>query len=313
MDEFYTGDLKSKMYDIITIGSATVDVLVESKNEIKKDRGHYDVAYHLGEKILIKNIHFTTGGGGTNTAVAFSRLGLKTGFIGCVGNDANGEMILRELYDEGVEFLGKVKEGNSGYSVILPTRKDRTILAYKGVNNELEVNDAPRLIETRWIYLSSMLGRSWKSAVKIVNSAKKNGVKIAFNASMYLAKQGLGKLGELLKIVDAFILNKEEASVLTKERKIDKMLKKLAEYSNIVVITDGKNPVYAISEGKIYGRKYALIKVVDSTGAGDAFASGFVYGIMDGRDIKTCLDFGHREAKSVLEHYGAKNNLLRRL
>src|SRR3989339_149411 len=299
------------MFDIITIGSATVDVLVESKNEVKKDRNHYDVAYHLGEKILIDKLNFTTGGGGTNTAVAFSRLGLKTGFIGCLGNDANGEMVLSELHEEGVEFLGKVKEGHTGYSVILPAKSDRTILAYKGMNNHLETDDLPKAIETKWIYLSSMLGQSWESSLQFVEKEKKKGTKLAFNASMYLAKQGLGKLKNLLKITDIFILNKEEAAALTRQKKIEKMLRTLQEYSKIVVITDGSKPVHAIYEDKIYRKEYPLTKVVDPTGAGDAFASGFVYGIMKGMDIESCLDYGHEEAKAVLEHYGAKNDLLR--
>jgi ribokinase len=300
-------------FDIITLGSATVDVLVESKNEVKKDRNHYDVAYHLGEKILIDKLNFTTGGGGTNTAVAFARLGLKTGFIGCLGDDTNGEMVLKELDEEGVEFLGKVKEGHTGYSVILPAKSDRTILAYKGVNNQLEPQDYPKAVETTWIYLSSMLGQSWESSLQFVEREKKKGAKLAFNASMYLAKQGMGKLKNLLKITEIFILNKEEAAALTREKKVEKMLKTLQEYSKIVVITDGAKPVYAISDGKIFKKSYPLTNVVDPTGAGDAFASGFVYGIMKGMDIESCLDYGHAEAKAVLEHYGAKNDLLRKL
>lgn len=305
------------MYDIITIGSATVDVLVDTDEEVRKhrERGreHYDVAYHLGEKYLVSDLRFTTGGGGTNTAVAFARLGLKTGFIGCVGDDANGEMVLKELHEEGVDFLGKVKEGHTGYSVILPVKSDRTILAFKGVNNELEMNDVPRVIETRWIYLSSMLGKSWETSLSVVESAKKEKIKIAFNASMYVAKQGLGKVGPLLKMVDVFILNKEEATALTREKNVERMLRKLNEYCEVIVITDGSKPVYAISDGKIYKKSYPLTKVVDPTGAGDAFASGFIYGMMQVVDIETCLDYGHSEAKAVLEHYGAKNDLLRKL
>ena len=84
------------MYDIITLGSATTDIFVKTKikPEIKKHDGHTDMAYHLGDKLLIDDLKITTGGGGTNAAVGFSRLGLKTAYIGAIGNDANGIQLL---------------------------------------------------------------------------------------------------------------------------------------------------------------------------------------------------------------------------
>ena len=88
---------------------------------------------------MIKELHFSTGGGATNSAVAFSRLGLKTGSICLVGEDANGTTVLDELKKEEITFLGKTKKGMTGYSVILiGLEKDRSILTYKGINNALK-------------------------------------------------------------------------------------------------------------------------------------------------------------------------------
>ena len=92
------------MYDIITIGSASIDLFIKTEGEIRKHHDHLDICYHLGNKLLVKDLIFSTGGGGTNTAVAFSRLGLRTAFIGVVGADDNGEIILRELEKERVNF-----------------------------------------------------------------------------------------------------------------------------------------------------------------------------------------------------------------
>ena len=86
------------MYDIITIGSASIDVFVKAKNDVEKHKGHYDILYHLGEKELVDKINFSTGGDGTNTAVAFSRLGLKTGFIGVVGDGLWKRDLNRKLF-----------------------------------------------------------------------------------------------------------------------------------------------------------------------------------------------------------------------
>lgn len=162
------------MFDIITLGSATIDVLVKAKNEKLKHNHHTDIAYHLGEKILVDDIEFTTGGGGTNTAVAFSRLGLKTAFLGVISHDLNGEFIAKELVKENVEFLGVVKPGKPGYSVILPSSSDRTILSFKGINDQLNWEDVhPDSINTKFLYISSMLGNSFKTAERLAFYARK--------------------------------------------------------------------------------------------------------------------------------------------
>jgi len=305
------------MYDIITLGSANVDIFVKTKikPEINKHIDHYDIAYHLGDKLLVDDLHITTGGGGTNTAVAFSRLGLKTGYIGVIGNDVNGSLILNELKKEKVTFLGKVKEGNTGLSVILPGSYDRTILAYKGVNNNLSIKDI-RLdrIKSKWLYVSSMIGQSLETAESIIYIAKKNKTKIAINLSMYIATKGLEKLSTLLNSADIIILNKEEAQALTKEKDIDKILNKIYEHTyGKVIITSGSGNIITSDSLRVFTKHITPINPIDKTGAGDAFASGFVYSMIKGKSIQEAMDNGHKEALSVMAHIGAKNNLLKKL
>lgn len=306
------------MFDILTLGSATLDILVKSKGEIrahkKNHHQHLDIAYHLGSKILIEDLEFNSGGGGTNTAVAFSRLGLKTAFLGVLGHDVNGEFVALDLRKENVEFLGKVKQGKTGLSIILPGKNDRTILAYKGVNDLLYWHDIHLPIETRWVYISTMLGESFNTAEKLAFYLKQYGTKVAFNPSLYLAKQGISKLKGILSMSDIVLMNREEAQALTGEKQTKQILNKLSNTTNgIIVITDGNKEIYAKAGNQIYTKKPRNMKVVDATGAGDAFASGFVYGIMKGKGVQTALDYGYSEAEAVLGAIGAKNNLLRRL
>src|SRR5690606_13349484 len=97
-------------YDITTIGSATVDFFADTDSELiridTRTSSEQLLAFPLGEKILVNEFNITTGGGGTNTAVAFTRLGLKTAFLGKVGADINGDYIIRQLADMGVAFVG---------------------------------------------------------------------------------------------------------------------------------------------------------------------------------------------------------------
>ena len=300
------------MYDIITIGSATLDLFIKTSYSLKKHESHLDLCYHLGDKLLVNDIIFSSGGGGTNTAVAFSRLGLKTAFLGVVGADEAGEFILKELESENVDFIGKVKKEKTGMSIILPGKEDRTILSYKGANNYLDSADVPHeIFKTKAIYISTMLGKSLHTIQNISFLAKKKNILVALNISEYLAKKGLKALSKILEKIDILILNREEASILTKKKKVEDSLIAISNYcSGVIVITDSFRPVHAYYDGNIYKKIIRKIIPIDKTGAGDAFASGFVYGFLLGREIETCLEYGHLESLAVMKHIGAKNNLL---
>ncbi len=303
------------MYDIITVGGANADVFLKTKAETITHDNHRDICYRLGEKLLVDRLTLKTGGGGSNTAVAFSRLGLKTAFLGLLGNDIYSDMILKELKKEKVEFIGKIKKGNTGYSIILPTASDRTILVFKGLNNELSWKDVPQnKIKAKWLYLSTLLGTGLVTLEKLAVYAKKNNIKVAANMSIYLAKQGLKTLSPFLKNIDVLILNREEAVALAGNNDLDESIPMILKYFfGILVVTDGFNPAVAHDGKKLYIKRIKPIKPVEKTGAGDAFAAGFVYGIIKGKSIQTCLSFGHKEALSVMKHIGAKDDLLRKL
>lgn len=304
------------MYDVITIGSATVDVFVKPKpsaREIIAHAKHLDVCMHLGDKVLIEDIHFETGGGGTNCGVSFSRLGLKAGWLGVLGTDPNSKTVVDTIRKEGLDFLGVAKKGSTGYSVIITDlKKDRTILAYKGINDMLADHDVPySRLQTRWLYCGSMLGSSWETLIKVVKFARKKGIKVAFNPSLYLAEQGMAKLAPIVYGLDVLILNKEEAQALLKMKngKVPAMLRKLSKQVEIPVITDGRNGAQATDGKTMYSMATHAVKVVDTTGAGDAFASGFVAARLHNKDIPTSLQMGQAQSESVLQAIGAKQRL----
>jgi len=294
-------------FDVVTFGGAVVDVFLGTD---VAEKGKF-IAYPVGSKILVKDLKTDVGGGGTNTAVAFSRLGLKTGWIGKVGADDAGRRILALMKKEKVIFLGKVdKEEASGFSVILDSKENnRTVLTYRGVNNNLALKDINlKKLKTKWVYYSSALGESFKTQMKLAPILKRKGIKLAFNPGSYLIKRK--NLRSLLKLVDIFILNKEEAQEVTK-KKIN-LLEELYKLTRgIVVITDKNKKIQAFDGHKKYFLKPNKIKVAERTGAGDAFASGFVAGQVAGKTIPQSLKLGLRESESVIRYFGAKNKLLK--
>ncbi len=208
-----------EFYDVITIGSATVDVFAKANSETisfnSKDGEAEFIAFPLGDKILIDELEFLVGGGGTNTATAFSRLGFRTAYIGKIGSRANGQRVKKLLSEEGISFLGSTN-GRTGYSIILDSiDDDRTILTFKGSNNDLELKDITKKeLKTKWFYASSMMGESLKTLNELVDKLKEEGVSIAFNPSSYLIKENKDYVINIISKSKVVVMNLEEAQLL---------------------------------------------------------------------------------------------------
>lgn len=310
------------MYDVITIGSATVDVFVKTVTEelinIKTPTSEEVLTcYPLGSKILIKDLEFMTGGGGTNTAVSFARLGLKTAYLGNLGHDANGKKIIEELHKENIDFIGTVTDHKTNYSVILDSiGHDRTILVHREASEYLDFKRIDKNnLKAKWFYFSSMTGKSFDAAVKIMDYAQKNNIKVAFNPSTYQVKDGIKKLKPLLKNTDLLVFNREEAAILlgiSKEERIEKLLSGVRAIGpRIAVITQGSKGAYCSDGINLYFIKPRKVKIVETTGAGDAFASSLIAGLAKGNDMVFSMRLALANSESVIQHYGAKNKLLK--
>lgn len=290
-------------YDIISVGSAVMDFFVGTGVRDRKG----DICLPAGSKLLVKDFAMATGGGGTNTSVGFSKLGLKTGFFGKVGDDLHGKVILEELKKEKVDFLGKIGKEQTGISVILDSaQRKRTVLTYKGASDFI---DNFEKFDTKWFYLSSLIGESLQTEIKIARGARASGVKVAYNVSSYLTRRGVGAVREILRNADVLILNDEEARDLIPRGNFFYGL--LAFGPKIVCVTYGEKGSECFDGARFYHAVPRRVKAVEMTGAGDAFASGFIAGIILNEDIPTAMKFGSVNAASVIQGKGAKNGLLK--
>ncbi len=310
------------MYDIISIGSATRDVFIGADDfkSFKSDDyvSGQAMCFSLGSKMEIKKILFTSGGGGTNAAVTFARQGLKTACIGVIGNDLNGQEVVKELERESVDigYFQKHEDDFTAYSVILVDKGgERTILSYKGEGQHFESKKIPfEKLQSKWLFLSS-LGGHYDLLENAVNWAVENGVKIAINPGTKELAHGLEKLKPLLKNFSVVIMNQEEAAGLTginikDEKEIFKMMDELI--SGIFVMTKGPEGV-VVSDGKnIYSAGVPDSPVVERTGAGDAFSSGFVTEYINSGDIAKAIQLATANASSVVTQYGSKGGILKK-
>lgn len=300
------------MYDVITVGSATVDVFVETGSKLFKGKRDF-VKVPFGSKILVNELSSATGGGGTNTSVSLSRLGFKVGFLGKIGKGLSSQRILKELKKENVDCLACRENARTGYSIILDAYgHDRTILTFKGSNNDLRFSEINKSkLKTKWFYFASMMKTSFKTMGSLSAFAAKNNIKIIFNPSSYLVKKGKFYLRKVLKNTNILIMNKEEATILIGKGKTEKQLKKLFKLTkDIAIITDGAKGAHAYDGKYFYKIKAHRIKVIESTGAGDAFASAFLAGIIKKNNIEFAMKLALANSESVITHHGAKNKLL---
>ena len=307
--------------DVFGIGNPLIDILVTVSDQDIKDLNKNKGGMHLIDlkersKILdfIKDreITYQCGGSCPNTMISLSQFGFKTAVSGKVGKDDHGERILKHLKYEKVDFVGAIGKHMTAYSIVLDSiEEDRTILAFKGSSNHLRYRELQcGTFNTPWFYFSSMVDESYKTLEKLAKYAKKKKIKIAFNPSNYLCEKGLSYLRKVLKNTEILILNSEESRLLVGSGTLEQNLKALHRVGpKIVVITLGKDGVIASDSHHVYQMKPPKVKVHETTGAGDAFAAGFVAGIIKKDSMDFALRLGSANAAGCISHYGAQQGL----
>ncbi len=309
-------------FDVVTIGSASRDVFLNSPEFKITNSADFitgqALTVPLGSKIEVSKIAFATGGSATNTAVTFARQGLKTACISIIGYDLNATAIIEELAKESVDtsFFQKHSDDLTAYSVILVQDSgERTIVSYKGEGQHFETSKISfDELETDWLVIGS-LGGHYELLEKSINWAVSKGVKVAVNPGTKELAFGLEKLKPLLKQCAVVTMNQEESAQLlgieiTKEGEVFKAMDEIVE--GIFIMTKGHEGV-AVSDGtNIYRAGVPDSPVVERTGAGDAFISGFVTEYSRSGDISKSIQLATANSSSVVTEYGSKAGILRK-
>jgi len=302
---------------ILSIGAAVQDVFLSHSAELKpvsdKTADELFLKIELGSKNDVNKIDFSTGGGATNASVTFARQGLEAQFMGTIGHDPAGLAVLDDLDREGVDtrHISYSEKLCTGYSVVLlASNGERSFLTYRGASTHYEIKNFDLSeVETDWIYVSSMAG-NMEILDHIFKQAKHLGIKVFYNPG----KDELvhtQKLKALLDDVDVLSVNKEEAQQIVEGEILDELIVRLLRHVPVAIISDGPNGLIA-SDGKTVVRAgmYEDVKVIDRTGAGDAFGSGFLSQWARGRSLKDAIVFGSANSTNVVTKIGAKAGIL---
>lgn len=302
----------------LSIGGATYDLFLT----MSSDAGWKDDAIVLraGGKLRVGQVIETCGGGACNTAVAFSRLNLSASFCGVIASDQWGEKLLATMFGEGVntDSATIVEHETSSFSIILSLKTgERTILYTPGVNEHLHDTtfDVDAIKRSTGVYLNHLCETSCMIEDDIIQAlVTKPDVHLTWNPGGCQIDQGYDAKDKLalLRVTDLLLLNKEEALAFAKTDSVESALRILTKAGvKHVCITDGRNGVVASDGSKTWHCPVLEgVKVVDTTGAGDAFGAGASWALLTGRQLPEALRAGTLNAASVVGAIGAQAGLL---
>jgi len=305
-------------FDVVTFGSAFVDVYLSSDEFKIVKSGKVATGTALcevyGGKIAVDKMVMTTGGGATNTAVGFERLGLQTGCVCCVGKDDWGLFVRKELKKEGVSLLyvQQVKEHTSYSTILVSKDGGRSALVYRGASNKLSWHKvAWKKLKADWFYVSS-LGGDLAMLTKIIRIAGEKGIKVALNPGSKEIKAGK-RLRAFLGKIELLLLNRQEAAKLTEHefKNKEEILRDLRNLGpSMVVMTEGRKGATVVKDKKIIYLAARKAKAIEETGAGDGFGCGITAGLIKGLPVEKALTWGLANGASVVKHFGPKQGLL---
>ena len=306
------------MFDIISIGAAVKDVFLFSEAfqfiHSNTFEGGVGQCVSFGSKLEVDRLVQTSGGGATNSAVTFARLGFDTGIVCRLGEDADGNSLEEELAKEGVDtaLIRRVKKETTGYSVLLTASNgERSILTHRGASGTFHEKDIPTSQCLAKAYYVTSLAGNLNAFSRIVKLSDRCKAPLAWNPGHKELSQGMKALEPLLPSLSVLILNLEEARLLTGDTDARAICKRLSAYDLVCIITDGERGAYACVDGtEVFFAKTRAVEVRSRTGAGDAFGSGVFASLLRGDDIETALAVGMINAESVIAHIGAKAGIL---
>jgi len=299
-------------FDVISIGSAIVDIFIKSSDLIKTKEV---IGLRPSSKNEISQSLICGGGGAINSTIAFTRLGLKSAPISLVGDTCLNQYVFDDLKKNKVfgQFIYIDKKSTTDFSVIIvPKGGRRSILTNRGKGGLLSKHIPwNKIKKTSWLYITSLEG-NLDLLEQIIGFAKENNIKIALNPGKRELKNRRQILS-LTKMVDFLLLNREESEILFDQVFDDIIADNLIHKLSIpvVVVTAGADGAYVFSDSRQFFSPAANKKPVDETGAGDAFGSTFVSALIHQKTPQEALHWAVKNSASVVSTLGSHPGLLK--
>jgi len=290
-------------FDVIGFGALNVDKIYR----VPKIAGEE-------EETFVFDFQEAPGGSAANTIVGLARLGLKTGFIGKVANDREGQLLLNDFRREDISTDGIVvtKKGKSGVVTAYVNRKgERALYVHPSVNDSLtfkEIN-LEYAKQASFLHLTSVDEKPFQAQKRLVGELPD--VKVSLDPGEIYARKGLTQLKPIIKRSFVVLPSEGELKMLTGKGWKEGAKTLLKEGVGIVAVKLGERGCYVTDGKEAHLIEPFWVNVVDTTGAGDAFCAGFLYGLVTGQDLYQCGRLGNFVASRCITKVGARTGLPR--
>lgn len=295
--------------DVIGFGALNVDKLHE-----------VDSIACIDEESFIKSEKDTPGGSAANTIIGLSKLGFKTSIIGKIGEDSEGDLIELNLSSNGVYTNNLIysDKGSTGKVLGFVDKKgNRSLYVNSGVNDEIAIGEInPKNVNTcKILHYTSFVGDSFKTQIELLDKINED-ILLSFDPGMLYVKKGIKELLPILKRTNILLINEKELRLLFEDyyKIIDSVddslsIKEIAIHIlddgiETVVVKKGESGVFAINSNEECFVNSFKTKVLDTTGAGDSFNSGFLYGILNNYSLKDSCIIANWVASKSIEGFG---------
>ena len=305
--------------NVIGIGSALVDILTRIDNdeilrELNIPKGSMmlvdeNSSAFIGKRLEEYESSMAPGGSAANTIHGLAKLGIEAGFISYIGNDNTGKFFEDSMNSVGVKpFLFHTETASGTARTIISADGERTFATNLGASLELNENAIKPELFKDWdyCYVEGYLITNRNVFLKIISTAKECGCQVILDLASYnVVEENYDFLNELLPQIDIVFANEEEAKALTK-KDAEESLHCIADNVDIAVVKVGKKGSYIKRGDEVVQIGCNKVTVIDTTGAGDMYAAGFLYGLINGYDLKKCGTIGNLLAESIIQVVGAK-------
>lgn len=299
---------------VLCVGKAVQDVFLIDEEFDPHCEGRVCYTHlPLGAKMDITQVVFSAGGNAPNVAVTLARQGHHAKYLWALGTEPSSVGCLQAMDEEGVDTSGVVQSemlSASHSTVLVANGGERTILNYKGALPTAK--DIERLLavtpKTDWVYPTSV--GSLDVLEKVISWAEKHEVKVMLNPAG-TELEDPERLKGLLESVDVLCMNKEEMQQIVEGDTLEELVRHGLHYCPVVLVTDGREGS-CVSDGKtlLHAGLYDKRPALERTGAGDAFASGFLSQWIKGKSLRDSVHFASANGSSVVMQIGAQTGIL---
>ncbi|KXB08178.1 hypothetical protein AKJ58_00670 [candidate division MSBL1 archaeon SCGC-AAA385D11] len=289
--------------DVVGFGALNIDRLYRVNRIARED-----------EESVVTGFSESCGGSAANTIIGLAKLRLKTGYIGKLAEDRDGRLHLEEFKREGVDTRGIIiaRNGRSGaVTGFVDKDGERALYIDPGVNDAIKFDeiDLKYAKKAKFLHLTSFVGEKSFEAQKMLMAELPDNVKVSFDPGILYARKGLNSLKPLIEKAFVMLPSERELELLTNEGYENGAKILIEKGVNIVAAKLGERGCYVADRrgGRLVDPYH--VKVVDTTGAGDAFSSGFLYGLVQEKGLYECGKMGNYVASRCIQETGAREGL----